>query len=129
MPSASRNAPTDKPLVWLHGEVKTPPWSLEARREAGYLLRRLQLGDLLSLPSSRPMPSIGPAVHELRIKDAGAEWRIIYRLDSDAIVIAEVFHKKTQATPHAIIETCKRRLRRYDEAAEQPGEQEAERMR
>ena len=129
MPIASRNAPTDKPLVWLHGEVKTPPWSLEARREAGFLLRRLQLGDKLSLPSSRPMPSIGPAVHELRIKDAGAEWRIIYRLDSDAIVIAEVFHKKTQATPHAIIETCKRRLRRYDEAAEQPGEQEAERMR
>lgn len=129
MPIASRNAPTDKPLVWLHGEVKTPPWSLEARREAGFLLRRLQLGDKLSLPSSRPMPSIGPAVHELRIKDAGAEWRIIYRLDSDAIVIAEVFHKKTQATPHAIIETCKRRLRRYDQAAEQPGEQEAERMR
>ena len=129
MPIASRNASTDKPLVWLHGEVKTPPWSLEARREAGFLLRRLQLGDKLSLPSSRPMPSIGPAVHELRIKDAGAEWRIIYRLDSDAIVIAEVFHKKTQATPHAIIETCKRRLRRYDEAAEQPGEQEAEQMR
>lgn len=123
MPIASRNAPTDKPLVWLHGEVKTPPWSLEARREAGFLLRRLQLGDKLSLPSSRPMPSIGPAVHELRIKDAGAEWRIIYRLDSDAIVIAEVFHKKTQATPHAIIETCKRRLRRYDEAAEQPEQQ------
>ena len=129
MPLASRNAPTDKPLVWLHGEVKKPPWSLEARREAGFLLRRLQLGDMLSLPSSRPMPSIGPAVHELRIKDAGAEWRIIYRLDSDAIVTAVVFHKKTQATPHAIIETCKRRLRRYDEAAEQPGEQEAERMR
>ena len=119
MPIASRNAPTDKPLVWLHGEVKTPPWSLEARREAGFLLRRLQLGDMLSLPSSRPMPSIGPAVHELRIKDAGAEWRIIYRLDSDAIVIAEVFHKKTQATPHAIIETCKRRLRRYDEVSEE----------
>lgn len=119
MPIASRNAPTDKPLVWLHGEVKTPPWSLDARREAGFLLRRLQLGDMLSLPSSRPMPSIGPAVHELRIKDAGAEWRIIYRLDADAIVIAEVFHKKTQATPHAIMETCKRRLRRYDEVCEE----------
>lgn len=120
MQTHSHRQPIDKPLVWLHGEVKTPPWSLEARREAGFLLRRLQLGDRLSLPSSRPMPSIGPAVHELRIKDAGAEWRIIYRLDADAIVIAEVFHKKTQATPHAIIETCKRRLRRYDEAAEQP---------
>lgn len=74
----------DKPLVWLHGEVKTPPWSLAARREAGYLLRRLQLGDRLSLPASRPIPCIGPAVHELRIKDQSAEWRIVYRMDADA---------------------------------------------
>ena len=108
----------DKPLVWLHGEVKTPPWSLEARREAGYLLRRLQLGDLLSLPASRPMPSIGPSVHELRIKDAGAEWRIVYRIEADAVVIAEVFHKKTQATPRTVIATCQRRLRQYDTAAQ-----------
>ena len=26
----------DKELVWLHGEVKTPPFSLEARRRAGF---------------------------------------------------------------------------------------------
>lgn len=113
-----RKVPIDKPLLWLHGEVKTPPWSAEARREAGFLLRRIQLGELLSMPASRPMPSIGPAVHELRIKDAGAEWRIIYRIDSDAIVIAEVFAKKTRATPPAVIETCQRRLRLYDEAAQ-----------
>lgn len=93
---AVRRAAIDKPLVWLHGEVKTPPWSAEARREAGFLLRRLQLGDLLSLPASRLMPSIGAAVHELRIKDASAEWRIVYRIDEDAIVIAEVFGKKTR---------------------------------
>ncbi len=117
MPNRKSRPPIDKPLVWLHGEVKTPPWSLEARREAGFLLRRLQLGDLLSLPASRPMPSIGPSVHELRVKDAAAEWRIVYRIDSDAIVIAEVFHKKSQATPHAVVETCQRRLRRYDEVA------------
>lgn len=111
----SRSVPvSDKPLVWLHGEVKTPPWSAEARREAGFLLRRLQLGELFSLPASRPMPSIGAAVHELRIKDAAAEWRIIYRIDADAIVIAEVFHKKARATPAAIVETCKRRLQKYD---------------
>lgn len=114
MPKSRSAPPADRPLVWLHGEVKTPPWSLEARREAGFLLRRLQLGALLSLPASRPMPSIGAAVHELRIKDAAAEWRIVYRLDADAIVIAEVFHKKTRATPPAIIETCKRRLKQYD---------------
>jgi phage-related protein len=66
------------------------------------------------------MPSIGASVHELRIKDAAAEWRIMYRIDTDAIVIAEMFQKKTRATPPAVIETCKRRLRRYDEAVQAP---------
>jgi len=32
----------DKPLVWLHGAVKSPPFSATARLEAGFLLRRLQ---------------------------------------------------------------------------------------
>lgn len=114
MPKSQSVPESDKPLVWLHGEVKTPPWSAQARREAGFLLRRLQLGELFSLPASRPMPSIGPSVHELRIKDAAAEWRIIYRIDADAIVIAEVFSKKTRATPPAVVETCKRRLQKYD---------------
>jgi phage-related protein len=118
MPKSRPVPESDKPLVWLHGEVKTPPWSAEARREAGFLLRRLQLGDLLSLPASRPMPSIGASVHELRIKDAAAEWRIVYRIDADAVVIAEVFHKKTRATPAAIIATCQRRLRQYDHDSE-----------
>jgi hypothetical protein len=62
-------SPNNKPLVWLHGEVKTPPFSTAARLEAGFLLRRLQRGDKLSLPHSRPMPTIGVRVHELRIVD------------------------------------------------------------
>ena len=62
-------APTGKPLVWLSGEIKTPPFSAAARLEAGLLLRRLQRGDLLAMPLSRPMPSIGPRCHELRIVD------------------------------------------------------------
>jgi len=62
-------SPGDKPLVWLHGEVRTPPFSKAARLEAGLLLRSLQRGENLSLPQSRPMPSIGPRCHELRIID------------------------------------------------------------
>ena len=85
----------DKPLVWLHGEVKTPPFSLAARIESGLLLRRLQLGEKLSMPHSRPMPSMGKRCHELRVDDENATWRIVYRTDSDAIVILEVFEKKT----------------------------------
>jgi hypothetical protein len=29
----------DKPIVWLHGEIKMPPFSKEAKLEAGFLLR------------------------------------------------------------------------------------------
>ena len=105
----------DKPLVWLEGEVRTPPFSKAARIEAGFLLRRLQLGEMLELPHSRPMPSIGRRCHELRIVDQTATWRIIYRIDQDAIVIVDVFSKKTTKTPKNIIESAKMRLRAYDE--------------
>jgi phage-related protein len=105
---------TDKPLVWLHGEVKTPPFSAAARLEAGFLLRRLQSGESLSLPQSRPMPLVGVHCHELRITDVNRTWRIIYRADADAIVILEVFEKKTQKTPREVIETCRRRLHQYE---------------
>jgi hypothetical protein len=83
----SAMSPSDKPLVWLHGEVRTPPFSREARLEAGYLLRRLQQGDRLVMPQSRPMPVIG-----------------------------EVLSKKSTATPRSVIEVCKRRFREYDDA-------------
>ena len=107
-----------KPLVWLQGEIKSPPFSHHARIEAGTLLRRLQGGETIGLPQSRPMPSIGKRCHELRIVDSNLSWRIIYRVDSDAIVIGEVFAKKTQKTPKKVIDTCKRRFKLYDEVSE-----------
>ena len=88
--------PAGKPLVWLRGEIKTPPFSSTARLEAGYLLRRLQQGDVLSMPRSRPMPAIGQRCHELRIKD----------IDSVA--------KTTRRTPVRVVEDSRRRLRLYD---------------
>lgn len=103
----------DKPLFWLHGEVKTPPFSATARIEAGVLLRRLQRGESIALPHSRPMPDIGKACHELRIQDDSRSWRIMYYLDADAVVVLEVFAKATRATPKQVMVTCKDRLRRY----------------
>jgi phage-related protein len=103
-----------KSLVWLHGEVKTPPFSRETRVETGVLLRQLQQGVLIGLPHSRPMPSIGERCHELRIRDAEKNWRIIYRIDDDAILIVEVFTKSTRTTPKNVIDICKKRLSRYD---------------
>jgi phage-related protein len=104
-------------LMVLRGEIKTPPMSESARREAGFLLRRLQQGERLALPHSRPMPNIGPRCHELRINDENKTWRIIHRVDDDAIVVVDVFEKKTQKTPSQIIGNCQRRLRSYDAAA------------
>jgi len=107
----------DKPLAWLHGEVKTPPFGQAARLEAGYLLRELQRGKSLGMPHSRAMPAIGRRCHELRITDERDTWRIIYRVDADAIVIADVFAKKTPQTPQGVLEACRKRLKEYDDAS------------
>jgi phage-related protein len=89
------------------------------------LLRQLQDGESIAMPRSRPMPSIGPRCHELRVRDEGQNWRIIYRIDGDAIVIAEVFAKSTQQTPKKVIDTCRRRLKRYDDAIKNSNETDA----
>lgn len=107
---------SNKPLVWLHGEIRTPPFSKPARLEAGFLLRRLQQGDRIGLPHSRPMPAVGRRCHELRINDQDVTWRIIYRTDPDAVIILEVFSKKTAQTPKQVIQSCKGRLKDYDDA-------------
>jgi phage-related protein len=104
----------DKPLVWLKGGIKSPPFTDEARLEAGTLLRRLQNGEQLAMPHSRPMPSIGPRCHELRVDDGGHWWRVFYRIDSDAIVIADVLAKTTRKTPKQAIENARARFKRYD---------------
>ena len=107
----------DKPLVWLEAEIKTPPFSPGGRVEAGILLRRLQRGESLGMPVSRPMPSIGKRCHELRVRDENLNWRIVYRVDRDAIVIGDVFAKKTGKTPKQVISTCAARFRAYDQLA------------
>ena len=102
-----------KPLVWLEGEIKTPPFSESARVEAGFLLSRLQQGESIGMPLARPMPTIEPGCHELRIRDREATWRIIFSIEHDAIVILEIFSKKTQKTPERVLKAARRRLSIY----------------
>ena len=106
----------DKDVVWLQGKVRTPPFSTAARMEAGFLLRQLQHGVRLCMPQSRPMPTIGKRSHELRIVDQNVHWRIMYAIEPDAIIILEVFSKKTGKIPRRVIELCRKRLRDYDDA-------------
>jgi phage-related protein len=69
------------------------------------------------MPHSRPMSGIGKGCHELRVNDVNRIWRIVYRVDSDAIVIGEIFAKTTEATPQSVIQTCKKRFKEYDDAS------------
>ncbi len=107
----------DKDLVWLHSAVKSPPFSRVARIRAGALLRRLQDGEKLSLPHSRPIPAIGSGCHELRIQDRDLTWRIFHFIDVDAIVVLDVTDKKARQTPKQVLENCIARLARYDALA------------
>lgn len=56
------------------------------------------------------MPDIGPACHELRIVDGTVNWRIVYHIAADGIVVLDVFAKKTPATPKTVIAECRTRL-------------------
>ena len=80
---------------------------------AGVLLRRLQRGERIGLPHSRPMPGIGKACHELRVAEARKTWRSDYHVSADAVVFLEVFAKATQKTPKYVIAICRARLRMY----------------
>lgn len=105
----------NKALVWLSGEIKTPPFGEKARKEAGFYLRIAQKGLQLSNPPFDPMPEVGKGCCDLHIKDSDKTWRIIIHIDSDCIVILEVFAKKTKKTPDKVKKACIRRLKRYNE--------------
>ena len=48
------------------------------------------------MPHSRPLPILRRRCHELRVRDEKDTCRIIYRLDSDAVIIVEVFSNEDQ---------------------------------
>ena len=110
----SMKATPRKPVFFMTDEIKTPPMSVEARREAGFLVGRLQEGVTLGMPIARPMPDIGRRCLELRITDKNVTWRIVCRVDADAVLVIYSFPKKTKTTPKTIIDLCRKRLALYD---------------
>lgn len=101
-------------LIKLHGKAREVirSFSKPIRQDIGELLLKLQFGVNLGLPVSRPMPSIHPGVHELRLKDAAGIYRVFYYLKSEhGILVFHAFTKKTQNTPQSEIETATKRLK------------------
>ena len=100
-----------KEVKW-HGSSRSDvdAFPKDARREAGYQLFQVQIGEE---PSDwKPMTSIGPGVREIRIRQASGAYRIIYVATiGDAVHVLHAFQKKTQATAKRDIDLAKARLR------------------
>ena len=75
-------------------------------------MARLDAGLILSMPLSRPMPSVGRGVHELRLKDRSGVYRVVYALvRSGTIYVVHAFKKTTQQTPLRHMELARKRLK------------------
>jgi phage-related protein len=84
----------------------------EVREDLADALARLDAGLSLTMPLSRPMPAIGPGVHELRLRDRAGAYRVVYALiRRDVVHVLHAFKKTTQATPRRNIELARQRLR------------------
>jgi phage-related protein len=113
----NRKIPARKPAFFMTEDIQTPPMGEAARREAGFLVGRLQEGVSLGMPQARPMPCIGSRCLELRVRDENVTWRVMCRVDPDAVLVIHSFAKKTEATPQDVIRLCRRRLAAYDATA------------
>jgi phage-related protein len=111
-----------KPVAWLHGQIKTPPFTEEGRKEAGKLLRLLQEGERVGMPQAESLSIVGPGCGALRIRDEENNWRIMYRVDPDAVLVLEVYAKKTKKILREVIDRCKKRLKNYDDAVKKAKE-------
>lgn len=85
---------------------------LSVRKSVGKAILDLQKGYHLSMPLSRPMPSITLGTEEVRIKDANGIYRTFYyKKSKKGILIFHAFVKNTQKTPVREIRIARKRLK------------------
>jgi phage-related protein len=100
-----------RPLTFVGDSLeRIRDFPLEARKEAGVQLHKVQLG--LDPSDWKPMPSVGLGVREIRIRDEMGAFRILYvtRIE-DAVYVLHAFQKKTQRTPQRELELALARLK------------------
>lgn len=89
----------------------------KARSGAGFELGKVQAGD--EPADWKPMPSVGPGVREIRVRDAAGAFRVVYLAAvEEGVLVLHAFQKKTQATPKADLDLdlAAKRLRTWKEA-------------
>jgi DNA-binding XRE family transcriptional regulator len=83
-------------LVWLPRPEGLPPLPLspQARIAMGCLFRRLERGMCIRMPCTKEIRCRGAWLYESRIRDRRTEWRVLYRIEHDFIVIGEVLQAR-----------------------------------
>jgi phage-related protein len=92
------------------GELSVMPE--EVQGDLADALARLQIGWRLSMPLSRPMPEVGPGVHELRLTDRTGTYRVLYAVGGGEVILLHAFKKTTRRTPPRVIRLTRKRLRK-----------------
>ena len=100
-----------KPIAFQGGSLDDlRAFPTEARREVGHQLDRVQRG--LEPDDWKPMPSIGPGVREVRVRDDTGAFRVVYTATRpEAVYVLHAFQKKTQQTARRDLDLAKARLR------------------
>lgn len=84
----------------------------DARIDAGWQLELVQRGE--DPEDWKPMPTIGPGVREIRIREASGAFRVVYLATlEDRVLVLHAFQKKSQATPKKDIDLAIQRLKRW----------------
>ena len=91
-------------------ELEAAP--LGVRADVIALFEDLEAGKTLSLPISRPLPSIAKGLHELRLSHGAGEYRVFYVIKiGSAIYVLHATSKKTQKMDKRITDVIHARLR------------------
>jgi len=91
---------------------KLKSYSKEIKKKIGDLILELQEGKMLSMPHSKPMPSIAKGAYELRVKNDNNIYRVFYYIKiKDKILVFHIFNKKAKRTPNKEINSGKERLK------------------
>lgn len=110
----------ETPLFKFNGvQLSTPPMDEKARREVGFLLGRIQSGEVLGMPQARALFGVAPRLYELRVREPDKNWRIFYRADDDYILVIHQINKTTKTLPDKDKKLIISRLSAYDAAKTQ----------
>jgi phage-related protein len=100
-----------KPVIFRGNSLeRLRRFPASARQDAGYQLEQVQRGG--APDDFKPMPTIGPGVQEIRVRDASGAFRVIFIARfQEAIYVLHAFQKKSQKTTLLDIELARQRYR------------------